>query len=245
MQDRYAGDIGDFVKFALLRALVPGKRLGIAWYLYPDEGHNSDGKHVAYLDDPGRWRHLDPELFDALNEVVRTERSVRRIEEAGIVDAIHYSAPIMTSTIPIRSRCEERTRWFEDALIRLNDCDLVFADPDNGLVDDAPHRRRQPVFGKQMPINEAQRLASSRCAVIYHHNTRRPGGHDREVEFWLQQLRPALAVRANAFSCRTFFILNPTEEVRIRAEAFCRRWHGHRVRLHELNDSTDDTRTAN
>ena len=56
MQDRYAGDLGDFLKLGLLRWLVapsfdaPPHRLGVVWYLAPDESHNADGKHVAYLD---------------------------------------------------------------------------------------------------------------------------------------------------------------------------------------------------
>lgn len=37
MQNRYVGDIGDFAKYGLLWALSPQKRLGVAWYLYPDE----------------------------------------------------------------------------------------------------------------------------------------------------------------------------------------------------------------
>ena len=58
MQDRYAGDIGDFLKFSLLRQLCqpsdvdPGLRLGVVWYLAPDEDHNLDGKHTPYLDSP-------------------------------------------------------------------------------------------------------------------------------------------------------------------------------------------------
>lgn len=43
MQNRYVGDIGDYVKLAILRALLPGRRLGVAWWLYPDERHNRDG----------------------------------------------------------------------------------------------------------------------------------------------------------------------------------------------------------
>lgn len=46
MQDRYTGDSGDYIKYVLLRALSLGLKLGVAWYLYPDEDHNSDGKHV-------------------------------------------------------------------------------------------------------------------------------------------------------------------------------------------------------
>ena len=49
MQDRYTGDICDYAKDGLLRALGDGHRLGIAWYLYPNESHNADGKHTAYL----------------------------------------------------------------------------------------------------------------------------------------------------------------------------------------------------
>ena len=33
MQDRYVGDIRDFVKLSVLRALMPGERLGVAWWL--------------------------------------------------------------------------------------------------------------------------------------------------------------------------------------------------------------------
>ena len=65
VQNRYVGDIGDYLKLGILRALLPGHRLGVAWWLYPDENHNRDGRHVGYLQRPNRWRHFDPALFDA------------------------------------------------------------------------------------------------------------------------------------------------------------------------------------
>ncbi len=74
MQDRYAGDIGDFAKYGLLRALGDGHQLGISWYLFPDESHNADGKHTAYLDNQGEWRDLDPTLFDGLQSIVNSNR---------------------------------------------------------------------------------------------------------------------------------------------------------------------------
>ena len=37
MQDRYVGDIGDFVKYALLRVITGESKLGVAWYLHPNE----------------------------------------------------------------------------------------------------------------------------------------------------------------------------------------------------------------
>ena len=35
MQDQYAGGIGDFVKYGLLRAISAGILLGIAWVVSP------------------------------------------------------------------------------------------------------------------------------------------------------------------------------------------------------------------
>ena len=52
MQDRYAGDVGDFGKFGMLRCMEKaGIRVGINWYLVDDESHNNDGKHTGYLSD--------------------------------------------------------------------------------------------------------------------------------------------------------------------------------------------------
>ena len=70
MQNRYVGDIGDYLKLGILRALSPGYRLGVAWWLFPDQDHNKDGRHIGYLDQPDRWRHFDPQLFDALGNIV-------------------------------------------------------------------------------------------------------------------------------------------------------------------------------
>lgn len=50
MQDRYAGDVGEFQKYGLLRELcrpTPGAtpvHLGVCWCLADDEPHNNDGK---------------------------------------------------------------------------------------------------------------------------------------------------------------------------------------------------------
>ena len=44
MQNRYVGDIGDFGKLGLLRALSSkGLSIGVNWYLTTDESHNGDG----------------------------------------------------------------------------------------------------------------------------------------------------------------------------------------------------------
>lgn len=233
MQNRYAGDVGDFVKLGLLRALSPGLKLGVAWYLYPDEAHNDDGKHFAYLRRPDVWRSVDPELFDRLREVVGGQRSVAALERSGILNADFANELMSMATEHHSRRSQARCTWFANTLDALAGCDLVFADPDNGLTDDSPTRRTSRKFGKQLPLHECLALAAGRSAIIYHHNTRFAGGHDMEVDHWRKQLgRGTIAVRANAYSCRTFFIVNPTAVLMRRAEFFCDKWSNHKVRLH-------------
>lgn len=233
MQDRYAGDFGDSVKFALLRVLAPGEVLGVAWYLHPDEAHNGDGRHLSYLERPEVWRALDPELFGGLQTAVHRGRSVDALVAAGVlVNWTLAGERIDSRSLPARERPAWRRAWFARTLASLEGCTLVFADPDNGLVDDADHRRRQRTFGKHLPLSEARELSRKRTAVIYHHNTRRAGGHNTEVAFWREQLgNGTIAVRCTAWSCRTFFILNPTAEIRRRTEQFCEKWALHKVRL--------------
>jgi hypothetical protein len=233
VQNRYAGDIGDYVKLALLRAISPDLKLGVAWYLYPDEGHNSDGRHIAYLQRSSAWRQLDPPLFDGLHRVIATSRSVQSLENLGLLDATYSREPLDHGSHAPRERCAARGAWFERLQSDLADSEMVFADPDNGLTNDQAHRRTNPRFGKHMPINEALALAAGRCAVIYHHNSRFKGGHDVEVGHWREQLgEGTLSIRVNAYSCRTFFVINPSPVVAARAEAFCHRWRNAKVRLH-------------
>ena len=79
MQDRYAGELGEFLKFGLLRWLAPPDspwpRPGVTWYRTADEVYNADGKHVAYLTpdrSAGRLRQLDPDLYDRFARIVST-----------------------------------------------------------------------------------------------------------------------------------------------------------------------------
>lgn len=233
MQNRYAGDIGDYVKISLLRALAPQRRLGVAWFQYRNESHNGDGRHTAYLSEPERWRHLDASLFDLLRDEVAPARSIYGLQNALDPGTCFVDEPVPMD-LASAERSRARHRWFENCLSLLKRANLVFADPDNGLVDDQEWRRKAPTFGKQISVSEARALSEGRCSVIYHHNSRFKGGHDAEVDHWLWALgMPALAVRATAYSCRTFFIVNPDAEIVERTQEFCRRWANHKVRLHE------------
>lgn len=226
MQDKYAGDIGDYVKYGLLRAIRGTRRLGVAWYLHPDAGPAGDGKHTAYLQHPDEWRHLDSELFDALKELVHDRRSVAAIQESGILgDAVFAIDRLDVAEVKVHDRERWRSRWFRRVKRQLAGCDLVFADPDNGLAPDDRFKPTEAVNAKRIPLWEAMALAEGRTAVIYHHNTRYRGGHRAEILWWKAQLPDGtLAYYWRRVSNRTFFVIKPDGEIRRRLREFEKRW---------------------
>ncbi len=233
MQNRYVGDIGDYTKYALLRQLSMGLRLGVAWYLYPDEDHNSDGKHTRYLDQPERWAQHDPELFGVLRDLVSTgSRSVSAVESSGVLPGAVFASEELRFDGPRRDRAAWRARWFEQTRTALAQADIVFADPDNGFIANEKFSPTAPKLGKRLPLAEALALAEGRCAVIYHHNSRFKGGHAAEIQHWLAQLPGgSVALRARSRSPRTFFVVAPSPGILQRARSFARSWPD--IELHE------------
>ena len=233
MQDRYVGDIGDFVKLAMLRAPMPGERLGVAWWLYPDEAHNADGRHISYLRSPGQWRAYDTDLFDGLAVVVANgRRQVRALQDAGLLPQAEFCDEIIPTNGTPAERRVGRAAWFGRVQARLAGCSIVFADPDNGL-ETAGFSPGARVSGKCISLDEVTALAApGRTLVIYHHQTRRKGGHIAELAYWADRLRaqgfPTVdAIRSRPFSARAFFILGAPAPLRARARQFAARWRGH------------------
>lgn len=130
MKDQYFGDINDYRKYGLLRALQAGSclRLLVAWILTPDDGR-SDGRNTRYLQQPDHYRHYDPELFDTLHQwvVVEQTRRVERLSSAGLIADTTWFDRLVPDPAPARDG------WARALLGAASGRDLVFLDPDNGL----------------------------------------------------------------------------------------------------------------
>ena len=228
VQNQYVGDIGDYAKFSLLRALLGDHKLGVSWYLFPDEGTN-DGKHVGYLEDPKKWQRFDERTFKILGGIVKScRRNVSAIEQSCLFPrgTVFWNSELNFEGSTRSCQAKWRTAWFEQSMECLRDCDLVFADPDNGLKSSKAFRPGQRKHAKSISECEVRSLAGcGRTIVIYHHNTRFKGGHDAEVRFWQKRLGGrTCAIRWRHISPRTFFICNCTEELASRAKSWCNNW---------------------
>lgn len=126
MKNQYFGDIGDYGKYGLLRFLAKqGVKIGVNWYLTPDDGSN-DGKILGYLK-KHKDRELDSELFDFISKRIESgERSVNLVKEYAIVPGASFYDEIVG--VP------SRTIWHQKGIKELADKELVFCDPDNGPI---------------------------------------------------------------------------------------------------------------
>jgi hypothetical protein len=211
MQRRYTGDVGDFGKYGLLRALCVGDpqlSLGVNWYLVDaEELHNADGKHSTYLNDTPasrlRYRRCDERLYEALQKIRPLgEDGVRRLDQlcVSLVQEGHvfpkvtkfYDAPLpvaigRTTGEQRQAQSERRRQWHRIALEAMSGVDVVFVDPDNGLL-----RKGDPVHGvrghKYASLDEISDYVGRGQSVVAYHHMGRQLSHAEQIQFWLDQI---------------------------------------------------------
>lgn len=216
MQNRYAGDLGDFMKFGLLRHLAApvraggaGLTIGLNWYLTPDEGHNSDGRHIAYLSPDHRQhqalRSCDPELMRCLIQAVNRGRTVGSLEESG---ALPVNSPSFAEMLMPAHDVAARQRWHRRALEVLAHPEVVFVDPDNGIRERG-HGMKSHKFALIGELNDY--AARGQSLVAYHHADRSADARTqarrrlRELAIGVGQASVG-AVVARRGTCRFFLV---------------------------------------
>ena len=144
MKNQYFGDINDYRKYGLLRAMLgQSVTTTICWMLTPDGG-SSDGRQLAYLHEPERWRRFDPPLYDCLQRMIfdaslrRRSRNLRGFQRRGILRGAGFYDAILGDDQ------RDRQQYFEKLWRKAQGTDLVFYDPDNGLeIKSVPRGRKR------------------------------------------------------------------------------------------------------
>ncbi|MEI7768254.1 MAG: hypothetical protein WCJ97_12545 [Phycisphaerae bacterium] len=132
MKNQYFGDVNDYCKYGLLRALkVPGNsHLGVCWMLTPDDG-KGDGEKRDYLNHSEDYLQYDPDLYDWFfkHREDRQARNVNLIEKSDtpLLGNAKFYAQILNYDR------EDRQRYFQECWKAFDKCGLIYFDPDNGL----------------------------------------------------------------------------------------------------------------
>ncbi len=131
MKHQYFGDVSDYKKYSVLRAISDNGQLRtmVAWLLTPNDQRN-DGNVNKYLNSPNEWRQFEPDIFDFLYEavVVNQTKDLHLVEEKGIVPGTSYFWDILADNLA------ERQKYFERLQEASKDHEIVFLDPDNGIA---------------------------------------------------------------------------------------------------------------
>ncbi len=190
MQHRYVGDIGDFSKFYMLRSLFSDKKIGINWYLYPNENHNSDGRYVDFSYDS------DYGVSKVLNMLSSTNRNIYALEEQMqkiFRDITFYSKEVEN---PKRRR-EHREKWFKESLKFLKDREVAVVAPDNGIevksVTKGSKRAGKYIYYDE--IKQLLELNNLDTLVLYQHYQRVKNFKEYIVSKVEQELRNELKYR--------------------------------------------------
>lgn len=172
MKNQYVGDVGDYGKYAILREFANvGVKVGINWYLTENDDSN-DGKFTKYLEND-RMRRYCPEVFDALSSIVKNDKkTVADIKDSGIIpNAVFYGKLLKPIGKP-QERKTFRNQWFEESIGVLADADLIFMDPDNGLLESGDGSK--PGSEKYILPEEVERYYNEGHNVVYYcHKGRR------------------------------------------------------------------------
>ncbi len=171
MQNTYAGDMGDFGKIALLREIQKqGLSIGVNWYLVEPVAsvnksavHNHrDGKYLST-----QFRECDETLSDVLTTIATSEeRSVAAIEKAHLIPGARYFSE------PVTVAC--RTDWHRSAMEALSGVNVVFLDPDNGMLAESvkEHYAKSVKYAFYREVGDYIRRGQS--VLIYNHRSRKP-----------------------------------------------------------------------
>jgi hypothetical protein len=165
MKVQYFGDMNDYRKFALLRALseVGQFKIGVCWMLTPDDG-SGQGSNRTYQKQP-RWRAYDPLLYDvlALVPAIPSMKDLKRIEnEALIPGATFFEATTLDAS-------GGRTAYHAACMEALKACELVFLDPDIGLETKSLVKGRKG-SSKYAYFDEiADHYLAGRSVLLYQH----------------------------------------------------------------------------
>jgi len=237
MQNRYAGDVGDFSKLGMLRQIsLKGLKVGVNWYLVSDEIHNNDGKHIRYFTE-ARFDGCDDKLRDSLFDVVGKERTVSLLESQKLIDrAVYYNKLLL----PAGTIGFSRTEWHKEAMKQLVETDIVFLDPDNGILTKSVSSQSRKSIKYVFPDEIADYYTAGHSVIIYNHRCRQ-----NETEYlrrfdWIHKT-PSLAtaqisgLKFNRGTTRDYiFVVQPKHSVLVSSAVdtiIGSPWSGHFARL--------------
>lgn len=138
MKNRFYGDVNDYIKYGILDILSQKyKSIGINWYLTDDRhGKKGDGNlnhHITNVED---WKGFNSKIYEKLQKRLQlNQRNIKYCGEDELFDFKYEFVEQLPDNVQQSIYEALRNGWHTRALRHLSECDLVFFDPDIGVID--------------------------------------------------------------------------------------------------------------
>ena len=201
------------------------------WYLTPDDTKGGDGRQIGYLRTGAKnrreFRSCDPVLYDLMQRIVTSDRrSVQTVQEAGALPqgTVFYDTPLSMRGVKGDKKRKDKTelsaaqkkrgmrrQWLQEATSAVQDTDLVFLDPDNGLETQAVerHSAKGPKYAYYDDIRHYTERGQS--LIIYHHLSRQAKARQQvlqcQTKIFKETGRRAFAMSYHRGSARAFMVI--------------------------------------
>ena len=164
MQERYLGDIHDYYKFLFLKSLSQNlkKNIGLNWYLVDPEEiskieeKKKDGEKRNYLN-RSEICNLDLKISNEFKKIV----DIKKRDIKTFTTKTHLKKYVNFFNKKIQH--SNREQWIKESLKFFKKNDVIFLDPDNGLLK-SKHKKNP---SKYLLINEIKIYLSKKKIVIF------------------------------------------------------------------------------
>ncbi len=228
MRDQFVGDVGDFGKYGLIRRLTgltdpeksdPALTLGVVWYYRDDEldPHSKHGKFVRYLCPTSKnkkeYKACDHDLWKELGKLVKPgHRRVHRVMQSPILPAgtKYFPNRLDFADTKQNEKPEQfRARWLQEAAQKVSGTDIVYLDPDDGLLP-ASAKLHTAKGCKYADKGDLQTFRERGQSVVLYQTQRGKSIKNRIAD--IRKLYPdAIAMWFHRGNARLFFILPQTK----------------------------------
>ncbi len=165
MQQRYLGDIHDFQKFIFLKFLSCElkKKIGLNWYLVDPkkigekEVNKKDGEKRYFLQKK-EFKNIDRKIYEEF--VTLKSKKFRNIEIFTKKTHLVKYVSFYNKKIPLLNR----EKWLSDSLNFFKRKDIIFLDPDNGLLK---RKKSKKMSLKYVLLNEIEFYLSKKKTIIF------------------------------------------------------------------------------
>ena len=225
MNDCFVADIGDFAKYGLLRALCSPNTsdgqsflsLGVVWYRTPNQSRvpcvgNTDKVTRKYLVPSAhnleRFAACDPHVYSRLQGINSGPLSVEAVREQ---EVLPQGTVFVEDVVTVRHRAV----YLGTALTAMAPCEVVFLDPDNGIIDTFAYLSDRSV--EHCYLDEIQQFGTlGKSLVVYQHFDRNSRAEDAIADrlddlVGLAPDRRPFALRWHRVQGRAFLVFPSTQ----------------------------------